>query len=102
MRAHSAILFNAVSATGAGSPVSWPGGLGSMAGSGTFGGTTLTLEFRNVDGNWVSVPTTSGSAVSMTAQGMTTFYAPCGNLRGVLTSGTPSGLSATVGTASDG
>lgn len=99
MLAHSATLFNAVSATGNGGPVSWPGGRGVMSGSGTFGGTTLTLEFRAVDGSWVPVSTPAGVAASMTGPGQVPFEAPAGNLRGVLTSGTPSGLSATVGTA---
>lgn len=100
MLAHSATLFNAVSATGNGGPVSWPGGRGVVAGSGTFSGTTLTLEYRTIDGNWVPVSTPAGSALAITAPGMAPFEAPAGNLRGVLTSGTPSGLSATVGTAS--
>lgn len=99
MIAHSATLFNVVSATGAGGPASWPGGRGILTGSGTFGGTTLTLEFRSIDGNWVPVSTPAGVAVAMTSPGQAPFDAPAGNLRGVLTSGVPVALSATVGTA---
>src|SRR5574341_1390300 len=97
---HSATLLNAISATGAGGPVSWPGGRGMLTGSGTFGATNLTLEQRAIDGNWVPVSTPAGVAVSLTAPGQTPFEAPVGNLRGVLTGGAPVTLSATVGTTS--
>lgn len=99
---HSATLFSAVSATGNGAAVSWPGGNGVLTAFGTFGGTALTLEFTpsvgTGAGTWVPVSTPPGVAVSMTAPGQAQFVAPVGNLRGVLTGGVPASLSATVGT----
>lgn len=97
---HSATLLDAVSATGAGGPASWPGGRGILTGSGTFGGTALTLEQRAIDGSWVPVSTPAGVTVSLSAPGQAPFEAPVGNLRGVLTGGVPASLSATVGTTS--
>lgn len=97
---YSGTLFNAVSVAGNGGPVSWPGGRGVLTASGTFGGSSLTLEYRAIDGSWVSVSTPGGTPVSMTAPGQTPFDAPVGNLRGVLTGGVPASLSATVGTTS--
>ena len=65
----------------------WPGGRGSLVVSGVFGGTTVQLQGLGPDGaTWVAV----GSA--LTSAGQVLFEMPPGQIRALVTGGTPSGL----------
>ena len=72
---------------------SWPGGRGSFAVAGTFGGTTVSLQLLGPDGaTWTDV----GPDVTLTAAGVGNFELPPSDIRAAVTGGTPSGLYATA------
>lgn len=89
-------LLSNVSVTGAGAVASWPGGIGVFSIGGTFGGTSVTLEFRLPDGSWGPFQTlaTDGTrtTVAMTTSGGFQFALPCGQIRANVTGGVPVGL----------
>ncbi|WP_374601050.1 hypothetical protein [Niveibacterium sp.] len=66
---------------------SWPGGRGSVVASGSFGGATLQLQGLGPDGaTWVSV------GAALTSAGQTVFEMPPGQIRILVSGGTPSAL----------
>jgi hypothetical protein len=82
------ILFSNQGAAANGATAAWRGGRGVVHFEGTPSGTTLTLQFASPRGTWLTV-----AGISLTAAGTTAaFDLPPGNIRGVLTSGTPSGV----------
>jgi hypothetical protein len=82
------ILFSNQGAAANGATAAWRGGKGVIIFEGTPSGSTLTLQFMSPRGTWITV-----AGISMTAVGVTAaFDLPPGNIRGVLTSGTPSAV----------
>lgn len=79
-----ALLSNASST---GNSTAWNGGKGFLTAAGTFGGTSLQLQYLASDNTtWVPV----GSAI--TAAGSAVVEMPPGRVRMAVTGGTPSGL----------
>ena len=84
-------LIDNGSATG--SPALWAGGSGVFAVVGTFGGATVKLQFLGPNGTtWIDV----GGTTVMTAAGGAGFVLPCGQIRGAVTGGSPSGIYASA------
>lgn len=80
-------LLSNASATGA--AAMWPGGRGVFSLAGTVSGATITLQYLGPDGStWL----TAASATTLTAVGLGVFDLPCGQIRALVASGTPSGL----------
>jgi len=80
-------LLNNAAATG--NPARWPGGRGSFVAAGTFGGATVKLQMLGPDGaTWLDVDSTT----SVTAVGHVVFEAGAGQLRALVSGGSPSGL----------
>jgi len=76
-----------------GPAVAWPGGTGVFAAVGTFGGSTVTLQFLGPDGvTWVAV----GTATTLTAAGVGTFSLPAGKVRGAISGGAGPSITASV------
>lgn len=101
MHTASAELFNNAGAAGNGTTVAWPGGRGVVTAEGTWGGSSLSLEYLGPHGAWIPVTvlnpaTATSTALALTANGMFLFELPPGKIRGVLTGGTPSALYATA------
>lgn len=94
------VLLNAVSAAGAGAAQAWPGGRGTVSAAGTFGGTSVTVEYQSANGTWIPVQALSQTAtfttVALTAAGMFQLELPPGQIRAVATGGTPSALTVRV------
>jgi len=94
----SVTLLRNVGAAGAGGSTTWPGGRGTFAATGTFGGTSVTLEVQTDGGVWLPVQAMSTGAtfttVALTAPGMFLFELPPCQIRAVATGGTPTGLNA--------
>lgn len=81
-------LLSNASATG--SAVRWPGGEGTFTVVGTFGGTTVALQYLGPDGTtWIGVDATDAS---FTAAGMCGFVLAPGQIRAAVTGGSPSAL----------
>lgn len=73
--------------------VQWDGGQGVFVACGTFGGATLTLNFRGPDGvTWIA----AGAATTLTANGAGTFVLPACELQVVITAGPPSAMYASA------
>lgn len=91
-------LLRNVNAAGAGPAAAWAGGRGIFQAAGTFGGTSVTLEYQTEQGAWVPVQAMSTAAafttVALTAPAMFLFELAPGQIRAVATGGTPSGLTA--------
>lgn len=69
--------------------VQWDGGQGVFVACGTFGGATVTLNFRGPDGvTWIA----AGSATTLSANGAGTFVLPACEMQCVVAGGAPSGL----------
>lgn len=91
MAAQGIILMKNVSATGAGSQVTWPGGRSALVVMGTFP-TTATLQMLGQDGaTWLTMATPSTA-------GSTALDLPSGTYRMNLTGGSPSGFYASLAT----
>lgn len=83
------VLLSNASVTG--SAITWQGGRGFLTAVGTFGGTSLQLQYLGPDGiTWVPV----GSAITAAASAAVDV-AP-GRIRMAVTGGTPSGLYADI------
>jgi hypothetical protein len=97
MNSASVALISNGSATGTGH---WPGGLGVLTVAGTFGGTAATLEYLADGAAWLPVkamaPDGVQTTVSLAANGTIGFALPPGQIRCVLTGGTPSAMYATA------
>lgn len=83
-------LFSGQTSNAASSAVDWPGGTGTFAAWGTFGGGTCTLQLSPDDGTtWIDVP-----GASLAANGAVNFsLGPC-RLRASLAGATTPNLSA--------
>jgi hypothetical protein len=87
MRAARVDLLTNASSTGA--AVIWPGGRGTFLASGTFGGSTVSLQVLGPDSStWID----AGSYTTFTANGVGNFDLPQGKIRAAVTGGTPSAL----------
>lgn len=87
MRSSRIDLLSNASATG--SAIIWPGGRGMFTAAGTFGGTTVKLQFLGPDGStWID----AGTYTTLTASGGGIFDLPQGQVRANITGGTPSGI----------
>lgn len=83
-------LLNNAGATGA--VKEWPGGEGVFQAEGTFGGATVTLQFKSDQGTWMDV----GTDTTKTANGAGGFILhPC-LVKATVSGGTPSALYASV------
>jgi hypothetical protein len=72
-----------------GSSVIWRGGKGTFLVTGTFGGTTVTLQFLGTDNaTWIDV----GAEAALTAAGLVGFELAAGLIRAEVVGGTPSAL----------
>jgi len=80
-------LLDNVTGAGNGSAKRWDGGKGSFIIQGTFGGTTAELQFQTPEGVWIAV---SSATSTIGANAHAEFEIPKGQLRAVLTGGTPS------------
>lgn len=101
MHTASADLFSNSTGAGNGATVPWPGGRGVVTAEGTWGGSSLGLEYQGPHGSWIPVTVldpadATSTALALTANGMFLFELPPGKIRGVLTGGTPSAFYATA------
>lgn len=71
----------------------WPGGVGTFAVVGTFGGATVSLQMLGPDG---STPLAVGDNTTLTANGAANFEMGAGQIRALVSGGSPTGLYATV------
>ena len=87
-------LLSSGSATG--SAVAIKGGEYMFFVDGTISGSTAALQIQSPSGTWITVSVFAGSAVSYTILpvSQTGIDLPPGNMRVLLTGGTPSGLNA--------
>jgi hypothetical protein len=81
MRGYNLTLAANASADGA--AVQWTGGHGFFTAEATFGGGTVKLQFKTLNGTWIDVP-----GASLTAAGAKEFYAPAGELRASIATAT--------------
>lgn len=80
-------LLSNASATG--SSAQWDGGLGVFTAAGTFGGTTISLQFLGPDAaTWIDV----GADTTFTTAAGSLFVLPPCRIRAAVTGGAPSGL----------
>lgn len=80
-------LISNGSATG--SAEFWPGGDGTYTVTGTFGGSTITLQYLGPDDTtWVD----AGADAILTAEGGCNFTLPSGSIRAEVVGGTPSAI----------
>lgn len=70
------LLSNA--AAGNGSAFAWQGGKGLFTGEATFGGGSVKLQFKTINGTWIDV-----DGVALTAAGTKAFELPIGEIRAV-------------------
>lgn len=93
------LLINASAGTAEPYP-QWPGGRGLFSVSGTFGGTSVTLEYRGAGNVFYPVKAMAGdgtrTTVAATAQDAWLFELPPGEIRAVLTGGAGSAMFATA------
>lgn len=80
-------LLSNASATG--EWVQWGGGTGVFTAVGTFGGATVTLQYKGPDG---STAVAMGTDTTLTANGGGGFIYPPGQIRAAVSGGSPSGL----------
>ena len=63
----------------------WPGGLGLFTAEATWGGGTVSLQFKTVNGTWIAV----GTNTTLTANGGGGFILPAGtSIRAAITTAT--------------
>jgi hypothetical protein len=86
-------LLTAVSVTGNGAFIDWPGGPGVFVGEGTIGGSALKLQMETTSGAGVDLDPSLTFTTLPNAYG---FMAPSGRLRAVLTGGAPVSINAYV------
>ena len=67
----------------------WPGGIGTFAVVGTFGGATITLEFLGPDG---TTAVAIGGETTLLANGVANAEIAAGKVRAAVSGGTPSGI----------
>jgi hypothetical protein len=98
MTSASVVLLSNASATG--TAVQWPGGRGQFACIGTFGGTSVQLQYMGPNGSYISVQAMDSSgvltAVPVTAAGGFVFELPPCYIKAVVTGGSPSAMYATA------
>lgn len=97
MQSFGGLLLDGVDAAGNGASVEWNGGRGVLSAAGTFGGTSVTLEYMGPDAaTWLPVRVMASdgvqTTVALTAAGMFGFELPPGRIRGAATGGTPTDL----------
>lgn len=94
----SVVLLSNANATGSAAP--WPGGRGHFSCNGTFGGTSVQLEYMGPSGAYIAAQALAAdgtlTAVAMTADGGYVFELPACDIKAVVTGGTPSALYATA------
>jgi hypothetical protein len=93
----SAVLFTNQAAAGNGAAQLWGGGRGIFTAAGTFGGTSVTLEYLGPNNTtWLPVramdPAGVQTTVALADSGMIGFELPPGSIRAVATGGTPTAL----------
>lgn len=79
-----------------GSAVAIRGGEYMFVAEGTVGGSTISLQVQNPNGNWVDVQVYTGAIVKFTVlpANQTAIDLPASNVRCACTGGTPSGINA--------
>lgn len=78
-------------ASDTGAAVTWSGGAGTFAVAGTFGGSTVTLQYLGPDAStWLA------AATGLTSAGLVGFTLPPGRVRAAVSGGSPSGLYASA------
>ena len=82
------LLLNSAVAAGAGEWKARAAGIYAVVADGTWGGTTLTLEYKGPKGNAIAI-----TGVSISANGLVTVTLPAGQYRAVLTGGAAMNLS---------
>ena len=85
MSANSALVLGSnISATPA-TVFTWPGGVGMFSAEATWGGGTVSLEFKTPNGTWIAV----GADTTLTANGGAGFLLPAGTeIRAAVTTAT--------------
>lgn len=74
-------LFSSAGSSATGSTTIWCGGVGLFNAVGTFGGGTVSLQFRGADGSsWI----VAGSTCQIVANGGALFELPAGEIRAVI------------------
>lgn len=88
--AYDLVLNDVEQNSGKTNGINWPGGIGKLLVSATFGGGKVDLQTLGPDGTtWIPVDAYAQvSAVSLTANGTATFIAPRGKLRIAITTAT--------------
>lgn len=82
-------LLTTANAQGAGTPTVWGGGPGSFEAAGAFNGSTVTLQAKGLDGNYVDV-----TGTALTASGAKAFSLPPCAIRANVTAAAPTSVSA--------
>lgn len=66
----------------------WLGGKGMFTAEATFGGGSVTLQTQTANGTWITAMTPFGTAVTLTAAGMSYFELAPGQIRISITTST--------------
>ena len=82
-------LLTNISATGNGTGTDWPGGAGAFMGEGTIGGSALKLQMQTPQGTWIDIDTALNFTTLPSSYG---FLIPAGQIRAVLTGGSPTNI----------
>jgi len=86
---HRVDLLSNISSAGNGSAVNWPGGSGAFVAEGTIGGSSLKMQMQTPQGTWIDIDPSLTFASLPSSYG---FLIPPGQIRAVLTGGSPSGV----------
>lgn len=82
-------LFSNISATGNGAAQAWPGGSGAFIAEGTIGGSAIKLQMQTPQGTWIDIDPALNFTTLPNSYG---FIIPPGQIRAVLTGGTPTNI----------
>lgn len=97
---HSASVELLTNEAATGAAQQWPGGRGLCTASGTFGGTSMTLEYRGAGNLFYPVKAMAGdgtrTTIALTTQDGFLFELPPCEIRAVLTGGSPSAMFASA------
>lgn len=79
-------LLTNISAAGNGAGQPWPGGSGAFISEGTIGGSSLKLQMQTPQATWIDIDPALTFATLPNSYG---FLIPAGQIRAVLTGGSP-------------
>lgn len=82
-------LLSNVSSAGNGAGFAWVGGAGAFCAEGTLGGSSLKMQMQTPQGTWTDI---DAALTFTTLPSVYGFMLPQGQIRAVLTGGSPTGI----------